>query len=51
MSTTPVNIRYPGCGHQQAPTERCHRCGWNLSLKLWQLWLKSKGRICRKQHR
>lgn len=38
-ATTTSQTKCPGCGHQQAPTDRCLRCGWRLDLKLWQAWL------------
>jgi hypothetical protein len=35
-------IRCPGCNSCIPPTEKCWRCGWNLSQRLWQAFLDRK---------
>jgi DNA-directed RNA polymerase subunit RPC12/RpoP len=45
MNTATTNtIRCPGCGASTAPTEKCGRCGWNLSSRLWEAFVRDQKR-------
>ena len=43
-TTITTATRCPGCGHSTAAVETCPRCGWRLTMKLWERWLASKRR-------